>query len=209
VRTKTCLLAAIAVLLPVGAQAANYNFDVIYSGGGVATLAPGSDNPLSTIFASGDTFTYKLSAAGNGQWTALANGSLFPFLALDGNYNQLDLTFSLNLTNNGANVLSYGETTTNCCAHLGTNFVSVTQGLVYDQYDLTATIDNIGANNSTASLLPYGGAPENYHSGVISYTAATGGVPEPATWALMILGFGAVAGATRRRRSMKASIRFA
>ena len=36
-----------------------------------------------------------------------------------------------------------------------------------------------------------------------------GAVPEPSTWALMILGFGAVGGAMRRRQSVKAAIRFA
>lgn len=36
---------------------------------------------------------------------------------------------------------------------------------------------------------------------------ATGGVPEPATWAMMMLGFGAVGGALRRSR--KATVRYA
>jgi len=40
-----------------------------------------------------------------------------------------------------------------------------------------------------------------------SLTAA--GVPEPATWALMILGMGAIGGAMRRRQTTKATIRFA
>ena len=35
------------------------------------------------------------------------------------------------------------------------------------------------------------------------------GVPEPATWALMILGFGAVGGAMRRRQAVAAKVRFA
>ena len=39
-------------------------------------------------------------------------------------------------------------------------------------------------------------------------TSLPGGVPEPATWALMILGFGAVAGAMRRRQA-KTTVRFA
>lgn len=37
---------------------------------------------------------------------------------------------------------------------------------------------------------------------------ASGGVPEPATWGLMILGFGAIGGAMRRR-AVRASVRFA
>lgn len=35
------------------------------------------------------------------------------------------------------------------------------------------------------------------------------GVPEPATWAMMILGFGAVGGAMRRRRAVATKVRFA
>lgn len=48
--------------------------------------------------------------------------------------------------------------------------------------------------------------------GAASYTGDfnfTAGVPEPATWALMILGFGAVGGAMRRRQSVAAKVRFA
>lgn len=36
-----------------------------------------------------------------------------------------------------------------------------------------------------------------------------GTVPEPATWGLMILGFGAIGAAMRRRQSVKATVRFA
>ena len=44
---------------------------------------------------------------------------------------------------------------------------------------------------------------------LFSTTPFNGGVPEPATWALMILGFGAVGGMMRRRNAVKTSVRFA
>jgi hypothetical protein len=49
-------------------------------------------------------------------------------------------------------------------------------------------------------------------TGIASYTGdftLSAGVPEPATWGLMILGFGAVGGAMRRRQSVAAKVRFA
>ncbi len=42
-----------------------------------------------------------------------------------------------------------------------------------------------------------------------SVVAATAAVPEPATWALMILGMGAVGFAMRRRGQVKTTVRFA
>ena len=62
-----------------------------------------------------------------------------------------------------------------------------------------------GLNSSWGEFSGY--VPTNIHAGFIA-AAQLGGVPEPATWALMILGFGAVGGAMRRRNA-KTSVRFA
>ena len=43
----------------------------------------------------------------------------------------------------------------------------------------------------------------------VTFSVASAYVPEPATWALMILGFGAIGGAMRRRQSVPAKVRFA
>ncbi len=54
------------------------------------------------------------------------------------------------------------------------------------------------------------GGDGNDYSGNFRLNVSTlAGVPEPATWALMILGFGAVGSAMRRRQSAAAKVRFA
>jgi len=54
------------------------------------------------------------------------------------------------------------------------------------------------------------GADFQNTSGItFTLTAVTGGVPEPATWAMMLIGFGAVGGVLRRRPSVATRIRFA
>lgn len=55
------------------------------------------------------------------------------------------------------------------------------------------------------------GGPNNtyFNDSTLFSGTISGAVPEPATWALMILGFGAVGGAMRRRQSVAAKLRFA
>ena len=64
---------------------------------------------------------------------------------------------------------------------------------------------NLGNSVSQYTAVP--GGDGNDYSGNFRIVAALGAVPEPATWALMILGFGAIGGAMRRKT--KASVRFA
>ena len=82
-----------------------------------------------------------------------------------------------------------------------------------------ATVGNYGSTGwlnfsfvapTTGSYLLQLGVRNVLDNGLSSYAAldnvrvngALAGVPEPATWALMILGFGAVGGAMRRRRAV-------
>ena len=54
------------------------------------------------------------------------------------------------------------------------------------------------------------GADFQNTSGVtFTLTAVTAGVPEPATWAMMLVGFGAIGGALRRRPKVATRIRYA
>lgn len=202
---RSAIFAALvaASSLTVPAQAASYDFEILYNGGGTAVLAGGSDNPVGTVFANGDTFTYKMTAVGTGYWSSLAAGSIFPFFALNGNYSSVNVTFALNLYNNGSSILAVNDTVTNCCAHLGTNTVAFGGGLVWDQYELVATINSIGAGNSTLTILPWPGqAPDYYRGNLIAFTPGVAAVPEPAAWALMVSGLAAVGASMRRRKTV-------
>ena len=82
-------------------------------------------------------------------------------------------------------------------------------GLIFDQITLTDEI--VSADTPTAtisSLLPIFGSPDQnvFSPGVVLYTIGTPGVPEPASWLMMIGGLGLVGGALRSRR--KTSVRF-
>ncbi len=65
--------------------------------------------------------------------------------------------------------------------------------------------------NAVSQYTAVPGGDGNDYSGSfrIVSSALAGGVPEPTTWALMILGFGAVGGAMRRRTKTSARVTFA
>jgi len=56
-----------------------------------------------------------------------------------------------------------------------------------DSQSIFAAVDVIGSNGNT---------------GVVGATTFTGGVPEPATWGMMLVGFGGLGAMMRRRRAM-------
>ena len=60
--SRACALVAtgLALTFAATANAAVYNFNVIYSGNGNAVLAPGSDDMLGVAVATGDTINYSI-----------------------------------------------------------------------------------------------------------------------------------------------------
>ncbi|WEK44717.1 MAG: choice-of-anchor C family protein [Candidatus Sphingomonas colombiensis] len=66
-------------------------------------------------------------------------------------------------------------------------------------YNFVATGTSTTLSFASQDAGPYGAALDN-----VALTFA--GVPEPATWGLMILGFGAVGGAMRRRNTARAAL---
>lgn len=78
------------------------------------------------------------------------------------------------------------------------------------------TIGNPGDFNSITELYDGGGAAYDFFlfnkegKGFFGNAVAISPeVPEPATWAMMLAGFGMIGFATRRRQSMKTTVRFA
>ena len=66
------------------------------------------------------------------------------------------------------------------------------------------TANNVSVNNGALTIHLGGTMWEGRSVAVISL-AAPAGVPEPATWAMMLLGFGAIAFQTRRKRHLKST----
>jgi hypothetical protein len=201
-----------ALLMAAGAaNAANYNFVVNYQGSGTAVLAGGSDDLLATTLTAGDTFTYTLNAQAGFQWNTVGANDLFPFLALSVGPPVTTATSrfgdpTVDLFSGASNVFHFADTgAQNCCVHLGTNTVSVSDGLHFDQWVLQESFTS-GPDATADSLLPWPGTgPENFFAGKITYTGAEAGVPEPGAWALMLLGFGGLGGLIRARRTVAAT----
>ena len=195
--------AALAVVSVSASAAPTVSF-----AGGSGTTAPGTtvfdnfDSYAANSLLPGGTNAYALDASssngarpaygstgnfgsvlGGGSWTTnFAATSLFSFVlgSLD-TYNSLTLHFADNTS------LTYagGQIINDLSFPSGNQISGFTNGVV--TYNTHGGPAIVGAT---------------FTSGQNSFefdNLARGGVPEPATWALMILGFGAIGGALRRR----------
>ncbi len=195
--TSACLCFAAA---PV--DAATYIFDVLYFGGGTASLASGSDNPVGTTLLVGDDFTYSLTGQGGVYSTTTGGGSIFPLMALGVNENGTrTIDYTLTLSYFGNPIFTASEVgISNGLVHLGPNTVTLPGDLVFDRISIYVQILGSDVATSTpGSLLPIFGSPEFNAPGVVSYDAASV-VPEPATAAALGLILAGACGLTRHRQ---------
>ncbi|MCA9235658.1 MAG: hypothetical protein KDA44_09300 [Planctomycetales bacterium] len=207
-------VASLALLGPmaVHSTAANYSFDVAYSGSGVAALLAGSDNPVGTSLFDGDSFAWTIAAQGAGHWRVDVGGAFFPLMAFGAQPSGTRTgDFTLELFNDGSSVFNLSEVAAiNSEVHVGTNTVNLPAGLEFDvmslDYQLTTAVElasgAVDPNNlqpvstDLQGLLPIFGAPEeNSFSPGISYI-----VPEPSGLAVAVV-LGTMAVFARRRNS--------
>lgn len=181
---------ALSLVAASPASAATYIFDIAYNGS--ASLALGSDNPLTTTLNVGDSFTYKLTATG-GYFQDPSAYNYFAALRVgpsSGGTRQIDYTYSL--LNAGTSVQSgFSNNLATCCIHVGKS-INIGAGLIFDQLTFGATILPGSVVSTPLSILPYSGVPHGF--------TEVAAVPEPSTWAMMLLGFTVVGFAMRRRR---------
>jgi hypothetical protein len=116
-------------------------------------------------------------------------------------------TFSLAGFNPGSAMITGGWSTDNDGVKILLNGVDTgNPGTAYNQFQLgfasfTITSGFTGGTNTLDFIVNNGGGPTALRTEMTG-TASVGGVPEPATWGLMIVGFGGMGAVLRRRRSL-------
>lgn len=163
-------------------------------------LASGpGDNVTCQVTGSG-SFVCSTAAAviGAGQEFTAGNPSSTQFIGIDFGTNTLTLN-ALNAGSLGGTILNFTDTTNPfqsfaLVSNNGWNGYNVANS------SLTNGVLTIDLRNTDFSQ----GANLNF-----SLTSGNGAVPEPATWAMMIVGFGAIGATVRRRQAVKTTVSFA
>lgn len=174
------------------------SYDSITSPGSANTRPNAYEN---TVNATKELDYFRYSSAGNLDWSTQNT----PYFSVDGGATQLfgDSLFSTGVSNGDGRQASHWKDSPAGAPQLGV--MDPTSGLGQMQ-EITAldiaAFDAIGWSTSFDPLL---NASYRF-STADAYRAYVAGVPEPATWSMMILGFGAVGGAIRLR-SRRATVR--
>lgn len=184
----------------------------------VQSFTPGASNALfSSDFGEDVPVKFLLDATSNGKATPIAVGSTIFTQSFNG-------TFSLKRTTNGQNLLSGTFTNAVLTGQRGANsltfngnstagsMVTFTSSLPFrfanpNDFSMSITgLDrslSVGSNGAFYSTSTLRNANLGRGTATGSFSSA---VPEPGTWAMMLLGFGLVGAAMRRRRPAVATV---
>jgi hypothetical protein len=193
---KKIILAAVACTAPVYAAQAQ---QVTYSW---TTTSTGFGTHVSQPTAA--SFEVPLSAVLSGQinYSDISNIQLtYPGLTFD----------SFTATGNGLDFAAFVNPVTGAFIshdiNQGLGVVGYEGGLFSDTF-LSITIDNYGTSDQFNALnngSPYAGYPTAGYW-TASFPTIPSSVPEPATWTMMLLGFGAIGFSARRRNPAVAQL---
>lgn len=178
------LCAASAACFSVGATAAQ-TMNLNGSGSGtVATAYP---------TANGVVMSYQHFPAFSGSWqlvgTATRTGAFTFEYDSEGFYSFFNVRAGATAFSGANTITLYNAGPVNCCSSPSNGF----------RYTGSVTMDLVAGQQFGFRLNGSHGDSAQTLNGRFSVLDVTAAVPEPATWALLILGFGAVGGAMRRR----------
>jgi len=173
--------------------------------GSTVAIVAGSCDSLTDGDSLGCMFTGNINTSTSGNESYLLaqdayNASFDPDIVLsplanfDGSGTSNGITLTLNAAMNGG--------TFTLAPGVDLLYYAVKSGNNFFLYQFT------GTNSFTTDGLQMGnnvGAPALSH--IIFFGDITGGVPEPATWAMLLLGFGVVGSSMRRRRNNRSVVR--
>jgi hypothetical protein len=171
------LAAIVSVLFSLSPASADTVVDWMISGGSAGL---GGTDPSGTLSGSG-TFTYSSSP------TMTGDGTGFLITAIAGSFTSAQFTSTISTTNSGV---------------VGPNgnfddlyYPSAPASLILDDFGLSVLLSNgdqlgIGPVNGSSGLYDVVSSDGQVYDDVtFSVSAVTPAVPEPSTWAMMILGF--------------------
>ena len=212
---KLLLLAAVAAMVPASAQAVsivNGSFEMatVNPGGGFVTLGNG-DASITGWIVGGLGIDYiggywqpadgkrSIDLSGNNK------GSISQLLSGLTVGKEYTVNFSLAGNPDGGSasklaVVSDGGSQADGYFFVQAGNTKPNMGWTREQFKFIATGTTANLTFSATKFDAFGPALDN---------VSLGGVPEPSTWALMIVGFGVVGGAMRRRNATRTTVRFA
>lgn len=207
--------AILAASIPAAATAQTFNFE----GASTATVTSYSDTQagltLTLIRQGGKTFSFQ-DISGSGP-VGFGSRTLNPFI--DATVGAFVANFSAGLSAFQFQAGDFGADddaiTLSIYSGLnGTGTLLGTQTVNYGVASLPGAIANLSLTSATPFLSAVfnggsAGFPNSVYYDNIVVRQAVAGVPEPATWAMMMLGFGAMGFAMRRRTGVTTRIRYA
>lgn len=184
--SKSVLAGLVACLLPVAAHAAPLTWtltDAVFADGGLATGSFVWDADTQTL---GD---YAFSTSGG-------DTDVFSPAAYT-NANAGEPAIYSRNTFNGVDIRLYIFSIQSAPNDFRNLYISVTKDLTNAGGKVSLDLTSAYAAGECFYCNPY----RPFASGYLVADGGAGAVPEPATWAVMLVGFGALGGALRRRRA--------